>query len=64
MADIRVSIVLGAPPEAVWSDLEDVAAHVEWMADAVAIRFLGDQRRGVGTRFECDTRVGPITVTD
>ena len=64
VADIRVSIVLGAPPEAVWSDLEDVAAHVEWMADAVAIRFLGDQRRGVGTRFECDTRVGPITVTD
>jgi len=64
VADIRVSTVLDAPPERVWADLEDLASHVDWMADAVAIRFLGDRRHGVGTRVECDTRVGPITLTD
>ena len=34
------------------------------MADAVAIRFEGAQTRGVGTKFLCDTKVGPITLTD
>ena len=29
-----------------------------------AIRFLSDQRSGVGTRFECDTKIGPFTTTD
>jgi uncharacterized protein YndB with AHSA1/START domain len=64
VAKIRVSTVLDAPPEKVWADVEDIATHREWMADAVAIRFLGDQRRGVGTRFECDTKVGPFRLTD
>jgi len=48
----------------VWSELERIENHVHWMRDAVAIRFLGDRRRGVGTTFECDTRVGPIRLTD
>jgi carbon monoxide dehydrogenase subunit G len=61
---IRVTTMLAAPPEAVWADVQDIASHVEWMADAEAIRFLGDQRSGVGTRFECDTKVGPFRLTD
>src|SRR3546814_2834648 len=56
--------MLAAPPDAVWRDREDLATHSEWMADAVAIRFLTDQRSGVGTTFECDTKVGPIRLTD
>jgi len=64
VAQIRVSTLLDAPPEVVWADVEHIATHHEWMADAVAIRFLGDQRRGVGTRFECDTKVGPFRLTD
>ena len=64
MARIVVSTVIAAPPAVVWSDIEDVASHVGWMADAVAIRFLGDRHAGVGTLFECDTRVGPFTLTD
>jgi hypothetical protein len=64
VARIRVSTVLDAPPEVVWTDVEDISTHHEWMADAVAIRFLGDQRRGVGTRFVCDTKVGPFRLTD
>ncbi len=34
------------------------------MRDATEIRFVGDARRGPGTTFECDTRVGPLTTTD
>jgi hypothetical protein len=44
--------------------VEPVERHVDWMTDAVAIRFETDQTRGVGTRFLCDTKVGPVTLTD
>jgi hypothetical protein len=64
VARIRVTTVLDAPPEVVWNDLCDIASHVEWMADAREIRFLSPQTTGVGTRFECDTKIGPFTVTD
>jgi hypothetical protein len=48
----------------VWDELERIEDHVTWMRDATAIRFVGDRRRGVGTTFECDTRMGPIRLTD
>lgn len=56
--------VLDAPPERVWADLAHLAGHVDWMHDAVAIRFLTDRTSGVGTRFECDTKVGPFRMVD
>ncbi len=56
--------MLDAPPHVVWADLQDIASHSQWMADAVAIRFLTLQTAGVGTRFECDTKVGPFRLTD
>ena len=34
------------------------------MADAESIEFVTDQRAGVGTEFDCRTRVGPLTTTD
>ena len=61
---IRVRQTLGAPPPVVWAELEHLEAHPQWMHDAVAIRFLTERRRGVGTRYECDTKVGPIRMTD
>ncbi len=64
MARIRVSAILPAPREVVWRSLEAIPSHVDWMADAVAIRFVTDRHRGVGTTFECDTKVGPIRMTD
>jgi hypothetical protein len=64
MARIRVSTVIDATPAEVWRSIEDVATHVEWMEDAVEIRFLTAERSGVGTRFECDTKVGPFRLTD
>ncbi len=59
-----MSTIIDAPPKQVWADVEDLASHVSWMADAREIRFLGEQRSGVGTRFECDTKIGPIRLTD
>jgi hypothetical protein len=64
VARIRVRTTLDAPPEVVWTDLADLARHVDWMEDAVAIRFLSATSSGVGTRFECDTKVGPLRLTD
>ena len=64
MGRISVSIELSATPERVWNIVEPIERHVDWMADAVAIRFETDQTRGVGTRFLCDTKVGPIKLTD
>lgn len=61
---ISVSTVIDATPAQVWAAVEDVGSHTEWMDDAVAIRFAGTRRSGVGTRFECDTKVGPFRLTD
>lgn len=64
MAAIRVSTVIEATPAEVWDVVEHIEDHVEWMADAEAIRFTTDQTSGVGTTFECDTKVGPAKLTD
>ena len=64
VARITVSIDLNASPTRVWQVVEPIERHIDWMADAVAIRFETDQTRGVGTKFLCDTKVGPIRLTD
>ena len=64
MSNIKVSIEIDATPEKVWQIVEPIERHVDWMHDAVAIRFTSDQTRGVGTAFLCDTKVGPIRLTD
>ncbi len=64
MPHIRVQTTVDAPPEAVWRRLADIDDHVSWMADAASIRFTGDRRTGVGTTFECETRVGPLRTLD
>jgi uncharacterized protein YndB with AHSA1/START domain len=61
---ITVSVEINSPPETVWQIVEPVENHIEWMHDAVAIRFTGEQTRGVGTEFLCDTKVGPIKLVD
>jgi carbon monoxide dehydrogenase subunit G len=64
MTRIRVRAAIDAPRGAVWARLADIADHVHWMADARAIRFTGERRSGVGTTFECETRIGPLRTTD
>ena len=61
---IRVCTPIGAEPATVWVHVEAVETHVEWMRDAECITFVGEQRRGVGTTFDCLTRVGPFHTTD
>lgn len=61
---IEVSIEIDATPERVWEVVEPVERHVDWMHDAVAIRFVTEQTRGVGTEFLCDTKVGPLRLVD
>jgi uncharacterized protein YndB with AHSA1/START domain len=61
---IHLCTTIGAPVEHVWDTVEDVATHTRWMADAESIDFVTDQRRGVGTEFDCRTRVGPLTTVD
>ena len=64
MPRIRVHTTVDAPPETVWAYLADIDSHVQWMHDAVRIRFLTTRTSGVGTRFECDSKVGPFQTTD
>jgi hypothetical protein len=64
MSHIQVSIDINAPVSRVWEIVEPVERHIDWMADAVAIRFQTEQTRGVGTTFFCDTKVGPIKLVD
>jgi hypothetical protein len=59
-----VATHIDASPREVWRHLRDIASHVEWMADAEEIRFTSRRRRGVGTTFECVTRVGPVRLVD
>ena len=59
-----ISVTIDATCEAVWASLEEIGSHVEWMKDAESIRFTTASRKGVGTVFECATRVGPIRLTD
>ena len=61
---IRMETTIDAPPADVWRRLADVGDHVTWMADAAEIRFTDDRRSGVGTVFECETRLGPLHTTD
>ena len=64
MTRIRTSTLIEAEPDAVWLAVRDIASHPTWMEDAVAIRFLSEHREGVGTTFDCDTKVGPFRMTD
>ena len=59
-----VSVDIDAPMERVWAEAVDFASHAEWMKDARAIRFEGDQREGVGTVLLIETQVGPFRTVD
>ena len=63
-ARIRVSKVIDAPPARVWEDVRDISSHPAWMHDAERVRFTSPRRKGVGTTFEVDTRLGPFRLSD
>ena len=64
MARIAVSRDMNLPRDVVWRAIADLGSHAEWMRDARSIVFQGEQRRGVGTRMEVETVVGPMRTVD
>lgn len=64
VSTISVHRHLAVPLAVAWDELTDIEHHIEWMADAVSIEFVSDQRRGAGTRFSCLTQVGPLKTRD
>ena len=61
---IHLCVTMGAPVERVWQTVERIDTHTDWMTDAESITFRTDQRAGVGTEFDCLTRVGPFSTVD
>lgn len=61
---IAISIDIAAPPAVVWDNICDITTHTDWMRDALDVELIGHQTQGVGTRFACETKVGPMQVTD
>ncbi len=64
MSRIRVSTLIDAPPSRVWEAVRHIERHVDWMVDAESIRFTSRRTSGVGTTFDCATKLGPLRLTD
>ncbi len=64
MSTIRVSTLITASRGEVWGAVRDIGSHVRWMRDAERIRITSPRREGVGTTFDCDSRLGPFRLTD
>ncbi len=61
---VKVSINVAFSPSDVWQELRHIDRHVNWMMDAVSIDFIGEQREGIGTTFDCLTKIGPFKTVD
>lgn len=55
---------MNIPHDQVWAALADLESHVRWMKDAESIVFTTEQRRGIGTRMDVKTVVGPLRTLD
>ena len=64
MGRILVATDIDASPAEVWADVQHIDRHVEWMHDAESITFTSPMTAGVGTTFDCATKVGPLRLTD
>jgi len=64
VASVLVRTEIDAPPSEVWRVVSSIPDHVAWMDDAVGIEITSQRTSGVGTTFDCETRVGPIELTD
>tara|TARA_B100001559_G_scaffold313531_1_gene312682 strand:+ start:1852 stop:2343 length:492 start_codon:yes stop_codon:yes gene_type:complete len=62
--NISVETIIEASLEEVWESVANIQSHVNWMDDAVSIDFIGDRQQGIGTTFDCETKIGPFKLTD
>lgn len=63
-SNLRVCCVINEPVASVWNAIVDIKTHVKWMAEAKSIRFTSASQSGIGTAFECVTKLGPIRLID
>jgi hypothetical protein len=64
MLHMTVCTTVDRTIETVWEQLADIESHVYWMGDAESIAFTSTQRTGVGTAFDCLTKLGPFRTVD
>ena len=64
MTSITIDVLIARPRRDVWEELRHIDRHVRWMSDALSIDFHTPQREGVGTSFDCLTKVGPLRTKD
>ena len=64
MSIITISIKIFSSSENIWNQISDIESHTSWMADAETITITSEQKQGVGTTFDCETKVGPFRLTD
>ena len=64
MGRIVVAVTIEVTPEVLWESVRDIGSHVRWMADAETIRFTSERHEGIATTFDCETKIGPIRLTD
>ena len=64
MTAITVTALIARAPQVVWADVRDITRHVQWMADAESITITSASTEGIGTTFDCLTKVGPFTTVD
>ena len=62
--NISVETIIEASLEEVWESVANIQSHVNWMDDAVSIDFIGDRQQGIGTTFDCETKIGPFKLPD
>ena len=64
MPRIKIEVRIRAPLQLVWEMVADVRTHTEWMVDAESITVTSDCSSGVGTTFDCVTKIGPFRTID
>ena len=64
VTSISIDVLIALPRSDVWEELRHIDRHVRWMSDAQRMDFHSLQREGVGTTFDCWTKVGPFTTKD
>jgi len=61
---IKIEVCIRAPLQLVWEMVADIRTHTEWMVDAESITVTSDCSSGVGTTFDCVTKIGPFRTID
>ena len=61
---ITSAVIINRPKAEVFEFIRDVQSHTAWMIDAKSIEIISDVKTGIGLRFRCETRLGPLHTSD